>query len=184
MYDGSSLPMGERIEQTRAVVELAHDHGASAEAELEHMGRLGVEAGGGPTDPRAAGEFAAATGVDVLAVAIGNVHGSIGAPIQLDLALLDELRSGVTCRLSLHGGSGVPEDQLAAAIHGGISKVSFFHGLAEVALQRLREATAATTPGEIATLAAELRAGFRERCSSLVDALGSGGKVHRPGAAR
>jgi ketose-bisphosphate aldolase len=173
MYDGSSLRMAERIGRTREVVDLAHQSGASAEAELEHMGRLGVEEDSGPTDPRAAADFAAATGVDVLAVAIGNVHGSIGADIRLDLDRLAAIRANVTCHLSLHGGSGIPADQLAAAIGAGITKVSLFHRLAEAALGRLQANVFTTPAGEIADLTAELRHAFADQCSSILDVLGS-----------
>jgi fructose-bisphosphate aldolase class II len=176
MYDGSGLPLDQRIERTRHVVELAHAHRASAEAELEHMGRLGVEAGGGSTDPRAAGEFARRTGIDVLAVAIGNIHGSIGADIRLDLDLLASLRASVACHLSLHGGSGIPKSQLRSAIQAGVSKVSFFHGMAEAGLQRLQASIHSTPPGELAALTAELRLGFRERCSELIYLVGSEGR--------
>jgi fructose-bisphosphate aldolase class II len=173
MYDGSSFPMEDRIQRTREFVEISHDAGATAEAELDHLGRLGVERGGGYTDPRRASTFAADTGIDILAVSIGNVHGALGTPVQLDLNLLQEIRSQVGCRLSIHGGTGVPPDQLVAAIERGISKVSFFHALADAALHRVRSAAPVTPPGEIAALAEELRAGFRETCAGLIDVLGS-----------
>lgn len=128
MFDGSALPLAENVRQTRAVVEMAHAADAWVEAEL--AGIAGDEdestgAGAGAhTDPLVAADFVAATGVDALAVAIGNVHGIPTAPVALDLDLLAAIADVVKVPLVLHGASGLPEGEVAAAVELGVAKLN------------------------------------------------------------
>ena len=119
---------------------MAHGYGAVAEAELEHIGRTGVEDGQGLTQPEAASRFVAETGIDILAASVGTTHGLSRGLARIDHALLAELRDTLPCHLALHGGTGAAPDDLVAAIRGGVVKVSYFHGAAESALLRLKEA--------------------------------------------
>ena len=111
MFDGSKLPYEENLATTKAIVRAAHAVGVKVEAELGHVGS-GNEYqnfGGqrkGFTDPAAAERFAAETGVDFLAVAIGTAHGVYVGDPQIDLELLAEVRRRVSVPLVLHGGSG------------------------------------------------------------------------------
>jgi tagatose 1,6-diphosphate aldolase GatY/KbaY len=129
MADGSHLPYEENLAFTAAMAELAHARGAAVEAEL---GRLaGSEDGltvpeyeAKLTDPDQAADFVARTGVDTLAVCIGNVHGHYRGAPQLDFARLERLRWTVPIPLVLHGASGVPAPMVRHAIELGVCKLN------------------------------------------------------------
>ena len=100
---------------------LAHPAGAWVEAELGAIpGDEDVSTDAAPaqamTDPAEAAEFVARTGVDALAVAVGNVHGLTSTPVSLDLDRLAAIREAVPVPLVLHGASGLPDQQLSGAI--------------------------------------------------------------------
>jgi len=129
MMDASAHDFEENVRLTRAVVELAHPRGITVEAELGAVGRVadGLEGGSAApslTDPEQAAEYVARTGVDALAVAIGNAHGIYPQCPQLDFDRLGAVARVVTVPLVLHGGSGTPADQLARAIALGVGKVN------------------------------------------------------------
>jgi ketose-bisphosphate aldolase len=131
MVDGSSQPYADNVTLTRQAVALGHAAGVTVEAEL--TGTAGDEdnaarPGGRPsafTDPEQAAHFVAETGVDLLAVAIGNVHGFYRGEPRLDFALLQELARQVPAPLVLHGASGLPDEALRRAVSEGIAKVNF-----------------------------------------------------------
>lgn len=142
MLDGSSLPFDENVELTKRAVELAHSFGASCEGELGMVGRVGRETiEGGPasdlTDPDAARRFVELTGVDALAVSIGNVHGIYTARPRLDFDLLERLSEAVSVPLVLHGGSGTPDEDLRRAVALGICKVNVASELARAVTAEL-----------------------------------------------
>lgn len=128
MFDGSHLPFADNVARTREVVEAAHAAGAWVEGELAGIGGDEDESraapGGGFTDPDEAATFVAETGVDVLAVAIGNVHGMAGGPVELDLGLLERIAAAVDVPLVLHGASGLPDTEVGAAIELGVAKLN------------------------------------------------------------
>lgn len=127
MADGSHLAFDENVAFTRAMVELTHTRGGFVEAEL---GRLaGTEDGltiaeyeAKLTDPDQAREFVARTGIDALAVCIGNVHGKYRGEPQLDFARLAAIRAAVNVPLVLHGASGLPREMVRRAIELGVRK--------------------------------------------------------------
>jgi tagatose 1,6-diphosphate aldolase GatY/KbaY len=129
MIDGSHLPFAENVALTRSVVARAHDAGLWVEGELgsiagdeDTSGRAGLRP---PlTEAGPAGEFAELTGVDCLAVAVGNVHGLSSEPIELDLDRLAEIRAACPVPLVLHGASGLPDEMLRAAVTTGVAKVN------------------------------------------------------------
>lgn len=125
MYDGSRLPLAENIAATRRVVELAARYGAAVEGELGQIGGRGVDPGTSMyTDPDEAREFARATGVNMLAVGIGTVHGLYKGEPRLDFERLAEIAQAVSIPLVLHGGSGVPAAAIRRAIALGVAKVN------------------------------------------------------------
>lgn len=129
MIDGSHFPFEKNVEMTKAVVEYAHNKGVSVEGELGAIGenKDAQHEGVGPqclTDPQKAAEFVARTGVDALAISIGNAHGFYSKRPSLDFELLKAIRDQVDIPLVLHGGSGTPLDQLHKAIDLGICKVN------------------------------------------------------------
>jgi tagatose 1,6-diphosphate aldolase GatY/KbaY len=128
MFDGSALALEDNVRLTRRVVEAAHEAGAWVEAELAGIAGDEDESVGAQatalTDPNVAAAFVAATGVDALAVAIGNVHGVPATPVSLDLELLGRIADAVDVPLVLHGASGLPEDEVQAAIALGVAKLN------------------------------------------------------------
>ncbi len=145
MFDGSHLDLEENIHQTRAVVDLCHARGITVEAELGAVG--GSEGGGlvGDADPASytdvdqAARFIRETGVDALAVAIGNSHGRYRGVPELDFDRLKAIRDVTGIPLVLHGGSGIPPEDFRKAISLGISKINFFTGMSDAALQTTRQ---------------------------------------------
>lgn len=124
MFDGSSLPLAENIAQTAAVVALAHAAGASCEGEIGFVGYAGGAASAG-TDPAEAAVFAAETGIDAMAVSVGNLHLQQGPGGGLDLARIRAIEALTEVPLVIHGGSGVPLAQRAdLAARSRICKVN------------------------------------------------------------
>lgn len=124
MVDGSALPLEENIRLTAEVTALAHAAGVSCEGEIGVVGYAGGKASLG-TDPEAAARFARETGVDALAVSVGNVHLQQDAGQGLDLALLRRIEVVTDVPLVIHGGSGVPLAQRAALAAG--SRIAKFN---------------------------------------------------------
>ncbi len=127
MLDGSLLSFEDNISLTKRVVEKAREYDASVEAEL---GVVGGNEGGGKahtiqcTDPKAAKEFCERTGVDALAVAIGNAHGHYKLKPELRLDILKDIYNTCTTPLVLHGGSGITPEVFQECIKNGIRKIN------------------------------------------------------------
>ncbi|MET7891289.1 class II fructose-bisphosphate aldolase [Streptomyces mirabilis] len=130
MYDAARLPYEENLAATRAAADWAHAQGLWIEAELGAVGGkngeppLDAHAPGARTDPAEARAFVADSGVDALAVAIGSSHAMTTRTAALDHDRLKRLTAALGVPLVLHGSSGVPDDELAAAVVGGIAKVN------------------------------------------------------------
>lgn len=127
MFDGSSLPFEENVKKTKEIVRLAHAKGISVEAEVggiggEEDGRISM---GECADAEQCGVMAA-LGVDFLAAGIGNIHGKYPADWKgLNFDLLKKIREATgNIPLVLHGGSGIPEEQIREAIRLGVSKIN------------------------------------------------------------
>lgn len=139
MVDGSKLPLQANIDLTTAVAELAHAAGASCEGEIGFVGYAGGAASAG-TDPDEAGRFARETGVDAMAISIGNVHLQQAAGQGLDLDRLRAIEALTPVPLVIHGGSGVPTAQRAAlAAASNICKLNIGTELRMVFGAMLRE---------------------------------------------
>ena len=125
MVDASKLPYAENLAVTATAVTAAHAEGLWVESELGEVGgKDGAHAPGVRTDPDEAAGFVAVTGVDALAVAVGSSHAMHTRTARLDHALIARLRVAVPVPLVLHGSSGVPDDELAAAVRGGMAKIN------------------------------------------------------------
>ncbi len=127
MFDSSNYSFEENIERTKEVVELAKGYGATVEAELGLVG--GSEDGSEDhgircTDPEDAKVFCERTGIDALAVAIGNAHGNYPVAPTLAFDVLKEIEKRTEVPLVLHGGSGITDDDFRRAISLGIVKVN------------------------------------------------------------
>jgi fructose-bisphosphate aldolase class II len=125
MVDASRLPYAQNVETTAAAADWGHANGLWVEAELGEVGgKDGAHAPGARTDPDEAAAFVASTGVDALAVAVGSSHAMTDRTATLDRALIARLAAAVPVPLVLHGSSGVPDDELRAAVRAGIVKVN------------------------------------------------------------
>lgn len=125
MYDGAALDYADNVAATRRVVAAAHAADVAVEAELGTIGgKDGAHAPGVRTDPAEAASFAADTGVDALAVAVGSSHAMSSRSASLDLDLIVRIADAVPVPLVLHGSSGVPDDEIVRAIRAGMTKIN------------------------------------------------------------
>lgn len=165
MFDGSHLPLEENIAQTREVVKYAHARGVAVEGELGFVAGVNLEGddtgANQLTDPDEVAAFVEETEVDALAVSIGTAHGVYKARPSLDIERLEEIRLITDTPLVLHGGSGTPEDQLAAAIRGGVTKLNLYADL-RVAMTRAAPAVLAAAEARIDQLPDKLLEPFYE----------------------
>jgi fructose-bisphosphate aldolase class II len=137
MFDASKLSYADNVAATAEAVRFGHGHGMWVEAELGRVGgkpgepepgggrgTLDAHAPGVRTDPAEAAAYAAATGVDALAVAVGSSHAMTERTAALDHGLIAELRGAVPVPLVLHGSSGVPDGELRRAVAAGMTKIN------------------------------------------------------------
>lgn len=124
MIDASEKSFGENVSITKKAVNLAQSFHANVEAELGYIAKLNQSHTFEPTSAGDAKKFAEATGIDALAIAIGNAHGFYKETPHLRLDRLKEIRAVTKCALVLHGSSGIPDEQLQQAIQCGISKIN------------------------------------------------------------
>ena len=144
MLDTSDLTYEANVDVTRRLVEVAHALGATVEAELGHLADASDPKGsaGVPTDPDLAARFVRSTGVDALAVSVGNVHLLTGGEATIDLDLLERIQRAVAVPLVLHGGTGLPPAAVRGAIERGIAKINYGTRLKQLFLEGVREALA------------------------------------------
>ena len=129
MYDGSKLPYEENVRTTKIAVEMGHKLGCAVEGELGALASSFANISESMTDPALAKDFVARTGVDILAVAIGNAHGFYKGTPSLDFKRLEEIRYAImpyNCYLTLHGGTGIPENHIRRSIEMGIVKICIY----------------------------------------------------------
>jgi tagatose 1,6-diphosphate aldolase GatY/KbaY len=129
LADGSRLPFAENVAFTQQAVEIAHIYDGAIEAELGYL--AGTEDGitiaereASLTDPKQAQEFVKQTGIAMLAVSIGNVHGYTSYPPTLDFARLAQIACQTDVPLVLHGASGIQEEHIQQAIRLGVAKLN------------------------------------------------------------
>jgi len=133
------------VRRVAEIVEFAHDRGVAVEGEIGELpcGSSGQVAGGGSaTDPETAAAFVQRTGVDMLAVSVGNVHVRVRGEGGLDLKRLAAIRRGVSVPLDLHGGTGISADSLREAVALGVTKVAYGTCLKQAYLAAVRKALA------------------------------------------
>lgn len=112
MYDGSRKPFAENVEDTKRIADMAHSAGISCEGEIGFVGYANGETSSG-TDPTEAANFVYETGVDALAISVGNVHLQQKTGNGLDENRIRVIQTVTSVPLVIHGGSGVPEEQRA-----------------------------------------------------------------------
>lgn len=156
-FDGAELSYEANVRATKQVVQAGHRHRLLIEGELDHIAgssnvhttsASGITNQAQYTDPERAKAFVQATGIDLFAVAIGNLHGVYPDTPALDSERLGLIRAQLGCYLTLHGGSGIPDAEIKQAIAGGITKVNVNTELRMAFLTALKQAVQA--PKEIA----------------------------------
>ncbi len=192
MIDASEHPLHENIAISRGVVEYAHAHGVSVEAELGMIGTTDyVETERDEelyTNPDEAQQFVQETGVDALAVSVGTAHGvyNVRQP-SVDFERLQAIRQRTPVHLVLHGGSGVPAEMIKQAIQlpgGGISKVNIATDLEIAALgalgreERMTDAECRALPPD--QLEQARAAVERTVIDKMTNFLGSAGRAGSP----
>ncbi len=125
MIDASTLPLEKNIAKTNEAVRLSSECGVPVEGELGHIGSTADEKMSEYTDVSEAKRFAAETGVAAMAVMVGTAHGHYKKAPVLDIERLKRIRETTGIPLVLHGGSGVPDDQVRMAVAAGVRKVNF-----------------------------------------------------------
>ena len=179
--------LDEIVEKTKEVVEYAKFTGALVEAEERYfMGSSNLhtetidyeEVKKYNTKPQEAVDFVTRTGIDTLAVQIGNLHGLYPVPKKLDLELLQQIRDAIQCQISLHGGSGTPLHYFEDAAKIGVSKININSDM-RYAFRKTLEKVLADNPDEYAvvklmpTVYAEVQKVVEEK----ITAFGSAGKA-------
>ena len=143
MYDGSTLPYAENLENTKKAVALARKYACGVEAEL---GALASREGGGAnaagpvyTDPDEAVAFCHETGIDALAPSFGTAHGIYKAKPVLDLERVKVIAQKTGLPLVMHGGSGVSPDDYRTGIANGLRKINYYSYMSKAGTQAVRE---------------------------------------------
>ena len=134
MYDCSTASYEENLDRVAEMVRVCHGMGVTVEGELGHVGdNEGAGKLENPsdyfTDPAVAMDFVQKTGVDALAVAVGNAHGDYKFPPKLDFSRITAIREATGIPLVLHGGSGLSDDDFREAVRRGVCKINIFTDL-------------------------------------------------------
>ena len=123
------------------------------------------------TDPGLAAQFVERTGIDALAVAIGNAHGAYSSTPQINFEVLAAVRGAVSVPLVLHGASGIPDEDIRRAVEGGITKINIF---TELTQQAAVELSACAADGyNIFSVSKAIRTGTRDRCLQKIRLFGT-----------
>lgn len=191
MFDGASLPFENNIRETVQVVRIARCWGADVEAELGQVGDTGVDGTGegctpaarenSPkdpfTDPDDAVRFIADTGVDALAIAIGNMHGRYIATPRLNIERTKKINTRCRIPLVLHGGSGTSEEDFRACIHNGVSKINVATALQIAATKRVSTYFLSTSAPSYIGIKNEIVRATKESVAEHIRLFGSQEKV-------
>ena len=182
MIDGSKLSFEDNVAISHQVVRYAHKFGVSVEAELGKIGGheeniLLSTKDAVLTDPGEAVRFAKLTGIDALAVAIGTAHGFYKDEPKLDFDRLRQIHSLTNIPLVLHGGTGVPDEDLVRSIKYGISKINVGTELKFCCSQTVRKAvTEQPEQIDIRKLVGNARVNCREIVRHKIELFGSAAK--------
>ena len=168
MYDCSTESYEENVKKVAEMVKICHAMGVTVEGELGHVGD---NAGAGKlenpgdyfTDPDMAVDFVQKTGVDSLAVAVGNAHGDYVFPPKLDFERIDVISKKTNLPLVLHGGSGLADDDFRTAVKLGVSKVNIFTDIDKAGKAGVEEGIAAGAKTMMGLIPYEINAMKKEK---------------------
>lgn len=139
MIDASNKPYEENVNLVERVVAYAHQRGVAVEAELGAIVRGTADVkSGDKTDPILAQKFVKETGIDSLAVSVGNAHGAPKGE-ELDITLLKKINQLVDCPLVLHGSSGLSTSDVKAAIKNGVRKINIDTNIKEAVFEAIKD---------------------------------------------
>jgi len=182
MADGSHLAYEDNLAFSRQMAGLAHQHGGIVEAELGKL--TGTEDGltvpeweSKLTDPAQAAEFVAQTGIDALAVCIGNVHGNYRDEPRLDFDRLAKIHTMVDVPLVMHGASGLPETMIQRSIELGITKFNVNTEVRQAYLSTLKLRLNAPNPPDLLGLMADSITAMQAIIAEKLRLFGSAGRA-------
>lgn len=181
MYDCSTAPYEENIEKVAEMVKICHAMGRTVEGELGHVGD---NAGAGKlenpsdyfTDPETAADFVKRTGVDSLAVAVGNAHGDYAFPPKLDFDRIRVIAGKTGIPLVLHGGSGLSDTDFKTAVKEGVAKVNIFTDIDKAGKRGIEAGLAAGAKSMMGLIPYEIDA-MKEVVHDKILLFGSNGKA-------
>lgn len=181
MYDCSTRPYEENVEAVAEMVKICHSVGATVEGELGHVGdNEGAGRLENPsdyfTDPDVAEDFVTRTGVDSLAIAVGNAHGDYKFPPKLDFARIETIAERTDLPLVLHGGSGLADDDFRTAVQKGICKINIFTDLDKAGKAGVEEGLAAGAKTMMGLMPYEMNA-MKKVVANKIRLFGSEGKA-------
>lgn len=182
LADGSTLPFQENLAFTHEMTDLAHAKGATVEAEIGRIsgtedGMTVSEKEAKMTDPQEAKEFVAKSGVDFLAVTIGNVHGKYQGEPKLDFDRLAKIRQQVDIPLVLHGASGLPTNLIQQSIELGVCKFNVNTEVRKEYLQFWREYGQTDSKTDLLNCQQAVTEAMQEVIASKMRLFGSSGKA-------
>ena len=184
MIDASELPLAQNIAACQQVVALAHEVDVSVEGELGTIGELDEEAEAGAeevvfVEPAEVRQFVEATGVDTLAVSIGTSHGLYPAHMkpEIRLDLLSDINAEVDIPLVLHGGSGNPDAEVAAAVALGICKINISADMKSAFYRKAREVLQNPVLREPSSIYPECIDAMKVVCRAKFDLFSTSGKA-------
>ncbi len=184
MYDCSTDSYDENVRKVKEMADIAHSYGATIEGELGHVGDNEGSAEGSShladpskffTDPKLAKDFVDKTGVDALAIAVGNAHGAYKLPPKLDFERIRTIANTVDVPLVLHGGSGLTDNDFKQAIQEGISKVNIFTDINVAAVEAEFKKFSSMEKGLIDLIPAAVEA-VKQETKKKIQLFGSDGK--------
>ena len=181
MYDCSTAPYEENIAKEAEMVKICHAMGRTVEGELGHVGD---NAGAGKlenpsdyfTDPETAADFVKRTGVDSLAVAVGNAHGDYAFPPKLDFERIRVIAEKTGIPLVLHGGSGLSDTDFKTAVKEGVAKVNIFTDIDKAGKRGIEAGLAAGEKSMMGLIPYEIDA-MKEVVRDKILLFGSNGKA-------
>ena len=183
MFDGSQYPYEENKTKTREIVKICKPIGITVEAELGTLNDEGLELTKDNqdlmfTDPDKAAEFVNETGINGLAVAIGNAHGFYKGEPKLDFKRLKKIRDKVPVPLVLHGGSGIADADFKKAISLGINKINIYTEMSASASKKMKFLlNEQEKPADYPASLHETRMAVREVVRQKINIFGSNGKA-------
>jgi ketose-bisphosphate aldolase len=149
MLDASTLDIEANIKATKEAVNMAKELGIGTEGELGHIGSVNDEKWDSYTEVGDAVRFAEETGVDSLAIMVGTAHGRYKKAPKLNIDRIEKIHKKANVHLVLHGGSGVPDEQIKAAVNAGIRKINFATDLCYAFIDGYKELDPLSAPLDI-----------------------------------